>query len=286
MANTYSPRVQAFRNKLIKDLPRAPNSKESLSALAELQTGKLILAFITWRMRLVPAKPRNVRFWSGGVLPSELKLVAVRLERLLKKVEAGDDLTQHLSNSVKTKGIVLPGANSEDTGKDIDGVLTRNGLHHFHIGPAGPDNLTGRSNLLVFAEVLEKEFRIIAISDHRAFEQGSEEQLRFSRISYAYIAKDVPPGQGFMANPVMSSGHSMVATFFADRCREQIELLDPQLDDAAFVEKLYSALPERNGVITTRPSKPKLSWHFEDLKFGILDLRTKELFCISPFYSR
>ena len=142
---------------------------------------------------------------------------------MLKKVEVGKDLTPHLSDLVMTKGIVLPSANPSDRGKDIDTVLTRHGLHHFHVSVVGPGNPKGRSGHLIFAEVLDKEFRIVAISDHRAFEQGSAEQLRFFRICSAYVAKDVPPGQAFMANPVMSSGHSLIVI-------RLFEVLVPLLD--------------------------------------------------------
>jgi hypothetical protein len=146
---------------MIKELPSAPNDRASRASLQAMPTRRLILAFITWRMRLIPAKPREVRIW-GSVMPSELYAVALRLRPFLQKVEAGQDLTPHLSNLVKTKGIVLPGANPEDRGKDIDRVLTRHGVHHFHIGLVDPDNPKGRSGVLVFAEVLETEFRIIA----------------------------------------------------------------------------------------------------------------------------
>ena len=203
----------------------------------------------------------------------------------MKKVEAGADLTPHLSDLVMTKGVVLPGANPADRGKDIDGVLTRHGLHHFHVGNVGPGNPKGRSGILIFAEVLDKEFRIVAISDHEAFEQGSTEQLRFFGICRSYVAKDVPPGQAFMANPVMSSGHSMLVTLFADRCEDQIERLDPQLDDPAFVARLYNDQPIlRDGMAIVKPPKPSLAWYFEDLK--ILDRRTKVFFCIYPFFDR
>ena len=53
-------------------------------------------------MRLIPAKPREVRIW-GSVMPSELYAGALRLRPFLQKVEAGQDLTPHLSNLVKTK---------------------------------------------------------------------------------------------------------------------------------------------------------------------------------------
>jgi hypothetical protein len=186
-----------------------------------------------------------------------------------------------------TKGVILPGANPADRRKDIDTVLTRDGLHHFHVSVVGPGNPKGRSGALVFAEVLEKEFKIVALSDHRAFEHGSPEQLRFFQICTAYVAKDVPAGQAFMANPVMSSGHSMVVTLFADKCEDQIEKIDPQLDDPAYVDRLYNDQPiMRDGKPVARPSKPLLTWHFDDLKFGIMDRRTKVFFCIYQFFGR
>lgn len=283
----YSPRIQAFRESMIKDLPRAPNDKASRASLEAMPTRRLILAFITWRMRLIPARPRKVSLWAGGVTPSELHAAEPRLRPLLKKVEAGEDLTPHLSDLVMTKGVVLPGANPADRGKDIDAVLTRDGLHHFHVGVVGLGNPKARSGVLVFVEVLDEEFRIIAISDHGAFEQGSGEQLRFFGICRAYMAKDVPPRQAFMANPVMSSGHSLIVTMFANRCEDQIERLDSQLDDPAFVDRLYNDQPIlRDGKSIVKPSKSLLAWYFDDLKFGILDRRTKVFFCIYPFFDR
>ena len=287
MAGVYPPRIQAFRDSMIKDLPRAPNNKVSRPSLEAMPTRRLILAFITWRMRLIPAKPRKVSLWVGGVTPSELHAAEPRLRPLLKKVEAGEDLTPHLSALVMRKGVVLPGANPADRGKDIDAVLMRHGLHHFHVGVVGPSNPKGRSGPLIFAEVLDKEFRIIAISDHGAFKQGSAERLRFSKICYAYVAKDVAPGQAFMANPVMSSGHSMIVTLFANQCEDQIERLDPQLDDPAFIDRLYNDQPlSRDGRSIVRPSRPLLLWYFNDLKFGILDRSTEVFFCIYPFFDR
>jgi hypothetical protein len=287
MVCAYPPRIQALRDSMIKELPRAPNNKTSRATLEAMPTRQLILAFITWRMRLIPAKPRKVRLWKPGVTPSALRAAEPRLRPLLKKVEAGEDLTPHLSDLVMTKGVVLPGANSADRGKDIDAVLTRHGLHHFHVGAVGPGNRKGRSGALVFADVSDKEFRIVAISDHRAFEHGSPEQLRFFGICRAYVAKDIPPGQAFMANPVMSSGHSMLVTMFADQCEDQMDRLDHQLDDPAFIDRLYNEQPIfKDGKPITRPPEPSLSWYFDDLKFGILDRRTKVFFCIYPFFDR
>ena len=194
-------------------------------------------------------------------------------------------VTSHLSDLVNKKGVILPGAKSSDRGKDIDGILTRHGLHHFHVGVVGSGNPRGRSGTLVFAEVMATEFRIVAISDHHAFERGSAEQLRFFRICEAYMAKDVPAGQGFMANPVMASGHSVFVTMFGLKCEDEMNRLDPLLDDPAFIDKLYHDQPIlRDGVPVAKSTNPSLEWYFDDLKFGILDKQARVFFLHFPIF--
>ena len=73
MPTSYPPRIQAFRDDMIKMLPRAPINKASLETLRAMPTRRVILAFVTWRMRHIPAKPRAVRFWSGGYHPRRLR---------------------------------------------------------------------------------------------------------------------------------------------------------------------------------------------------------------------
>jgi hypothetical protein len=281
------PRIQAFRRWIIDILPRAPNDRASRKALEAMPTRRLILAFLTWQMRRIPAKPRKVALWSRGVTPRQFQAARLKLLPLLRQVEAGKDLTPHLSDLVRTKGIVLTGAAPSDRGKDIDAVLARHGLHHFHVGIAAPGNPKGRSGSLVFAEVLDREFRIVAISDHRVFKPGSPEQRRFFRLCGLYTAKAVPAGQAFMANPVMASGHSLLVTQFANNCEAEIGRLDPLLDDPAFVDRLYHGQPIlRDGPPVARPMNPSPIWYFDDLRFGILDKRTMVFFCIFPFFAR
>ena len=260
MPTSYPPRIQAFRDDMIKMLPRAPINKASLETLRAMPTRRVILAFLTWRMRHIPAKPRAVRFWSGGVSPAQAQAARPKLQPFLQKVAAGRDLTPHLSTHVN-KGVILPGSRPADRRKDIDMVLTREGLHHFHVGVSGPDNPKGRSGSLVFAEVLDKEFRVVAIADHRVFELGSAEQLKFFQICRSYMAKDIPPGQAFMANLVMSSGHSMLVTLFADKCEDEMDRLDPLLDDPAFIDRLYNDHQPilREGQPVARPLNPSLA---------------------------
>jgi hypothetical protein len=282
-----SLRVRKFRSEIIGAIPRVPNNKASRIFMEGQPTAWLISAFVTWRMRQVPARPRSICLWSGGVTPSQFETARLRLQPLLQKVESGEDLGPHLSYLIDTTGVILPGADSADKRGDIDAILTRYGMHHFHIGVTSPQNPKGRSGTLIFAEVLETEFRIIAIADHRMFNEGSPEQRDFSRICLSYCARDIPPGSGFMLNPVMSSGHSAVIMMFGLKCNAEIKRLDSQLDDPVFIDGLYGGQPIlRDGQPVQRPTKPSLAWHFNDLSFGILDRRTKVFFNIFPYFAR
>jgi hypothetical protein len=102
------------------------------------------------------------------------------------------------------------------------------------------------------------------MSASRVFEQGSAERLKFFQIC-----------------------HSMLVTLFADKCGDEMDRLDPLLDDPAFIDRLYNDQPIlRDGQPVARPSNPSLASHFNDLKFGILDRRTKVFFRIYPFFAR
>lgn len=287
MSSSYSPRVQRFREEILRELPRVPNNRGSRESLRAMPMHTLILSFVTWRMRLIPRKARAVKIWAGGVTPMQFRVAKPELRPLLQDVSAGNDLTPYLSDLVKTTGIVLPDARAAGQRQDIDMVLTRHGLHHFHVGARTPNNPKGRSGSLVFAEVLADEFRIVAMSDHRAFQHGTTERLRFFEICLSYMAKDVPPGQGFLPNPVMASGHSMLVTMFADTCDEEIRRRDALLDDPAYIDELYkNEQIVRDGKPIARPKIPSLTWHFEDLTFGILDKKTMVFFCFFPFFAR
>jgi len=274
---------------MIRSLPRAPNNRASLETMQGMSTNELISAFVTWRMRLIPAKPRTVKLWPGGITPARFYALKSKLLPLLNKVKAGHDLTPQLSDLVNTKGIVLPeGRRTKDRQRqDIDRMLIRHGLHHFHVGLHESGNPKGRSGMLVFADVLENEFRIVAVSNHDAFRPSTSEFQRIFRIASTYVAKEIPPGQGFFTNPVMSSGHSMLVIMFGIKCQDHIKRLDPQLDDSAFIDKLYEEHAiVRDGARVLRPRKPSFVWHFRDLAFGFLERTTNTFFCLSQFFER
>jgi hypothetical protein len=243
--------------------------------------------YLTWRRRFIPAKPRTVKFWPPGIIHPGYMSIRPLLSPFIRKVEAGDDLTPHLSDLVNTAGFVLPTPANTRRGDDKDMVLTRLGLHHFHVGAVAPDNPKGRSGHLIFAEVTESDFTVIAVGDHRVFTAGSPESIRFYETSLAYITRTVLPGQGFMLSPVETSGDSMELRLFSRACESQIECLDQKLDDRQFIDELWNGQPiEREGQSIQKPAKPSFKWHFDDLRFGIIERKTLVFFCIYRFFTR
>lgn len=280
MSNAYPTRIRAFRDHIIRHLPRVPNDKASLASMQTLTTSQLISAYAMWRMRFIPQRPRRVTFWPEGVTPSTAAQVRLKLRPLLMAVAAGNDLTPFLSDLVHRKGFILPRARQGRFREDIDQVLTRHGLHHFHVGIAGPGNPKGRSGTLVFADVLEKEFRIVAVDDHGVFVQCSPAHSRFFKLCLGYASKDIPPGQGFMLNPVMSNGESLDVRLFARQCEHVMSGGDAELDNPITIDNLYAQQPMKGGLLVSRPTKPKFAWHMEDLRFGILEKTTNVFFCL------
>jgi hypothetical protein len=177
----YPPRIKALRSEIIKTIPKVPNKKKTVVHLEGVSTSRLILAYLTWRMRLIPSRPRTVKIWGAGVDYVRYLQIKDQLQTFLADVEAGKDLTPYLSDRVRSKGFILPVSGSEFGKDDQDMILTRMGLHHFHVGKRTPQNPKGRSNHLIFAEVKESEFTIIAIADHKVFERDSPESLDFHK---------------------------------------------------------------------------------------------------------
>jgi hypothetical protein len=105
-----------------------------------------------------------LRIWSGGVDPAFLASMCRHIEPLAGKVQRGHDLTAHLSTLVNTLGFAMPHVPEERRRNEQDPILTKTGLHHFHVGAIGPSNPKGRSGRLVFADVTDDEFRIVAVS--------------------------------------------------------------------------------------------------------------------------
>jgi hypothetical protein len=158
----------------------------------------------------------------------------------------------------------------KNAGKDIDTLVLREGLYHFHFAPKNNKNPKGRSNYLIFADVSKDTFTIVAIVPHSVFDHNSEDAQRFFDIRRRYLERDIPNGQTYMLNPVMTTGHTLEIFAYAIHCENTINVLDPKLNESDFISQLYA-----DGVLQypslEQPKKSDLIWFFYDLKLGILE---------------
>ncbi|WP_086874017.1 hypothetical protein [Kosakonia pseudosacchari] len=255
---------------MIKELPKVPNTPLAIAELEKMPTRVIISSYITWKIRTIPVKKRIVKFFPGGIDLDVFIRKYPEIKVFLNKVINGDDLNPYLSEQVRTHGIVLPGASPKSEGKDIDSLVLREGLYHFHFGPKNNKNPKGRSNYLIFADVSKDTFTIVSIAPHSVFDHSSEDSLKFFEIRRMYLEKDIPSGQSYMLNPVTCSGHTIEIFGYALHCEDTITSIDPQINDGNFISQLYEdgklQIPS-----LVPPTKPNLIWYFYDLNLGILE---------------
>jgi hypothetical protein len=276
----YSRRINAFKDKLIKIIPRVPNNRESLKAIESLGLCELLRVYLTWRLRLVGQRPRQV----VGLLklqkdPRYLPL-RKNIQAFLEQVRLGGDLLPYLSLRVVSRGYA-PAAYTNpptiDRNEDKDQLLYAIGLHHFHLGlkreSAGHQE---RTDEVMLAFVSRDKFDILGLFSHDVFERlddGSmtNERNRMWSFYEKHRAKMNPNGGFYMGGlggmGITTAGTPTVSTIAAIRHVQIIRSVDPKLDDRDFVRKFYGA--------SDIPSRPKLEWAYHHLDLGLVDEKAK-----------
>ncbi|MEH4661147.1 hypothetical protein [Phytobacter diazotrophicus] len=270
MSEEYSLSIKRFRQVMIKELPKVPNTPVAIEELEKMPTRVIISKYITWKIRTIPIRKRNIEIFPTGIDLNVFIKMYPDIKVFLNKVVKGNDLNPYLSEQVRTHGVVLPGASLKSKGKDIDTLVLREGLYHFHFAPRDNKNPKGRSNFLIFADVSKDTFTIVTIAPHRVFDHNSEDAHRFFEIRRRYLEKDIPAGQSYMLNPTMTSSHTLEIFSYALHCENTIHCLDPKLNDDEYISQLYVDGKLQNPSLE-QPRKTDLIWYFHDLNLGILE---------------
>ncbi|HEY0208311.1 hypothetical protein [Acerihabitans sp.] len=285
MSEEYSLSIKRFRQVMIKELPKVPNTPIASKELEKMPTRLIISKYITWKIRTIPVKKRTIETYPMGMDLNVFIKMYPDIKVFLNKVIKGEDLNLYLSEQVRTHGAVLPGASLKSKGKDIDSLVLREGLYHFHFAPRDNKNPKGRSNFLIFSDVSKDTFTIVAIAPHRVFDNSNEDAHRFFEIRRRYLERDIPAGQPYMLNPVMTSGHTLEIFAYAIHCEDTINSLDPKLNSGDFISQLYAdgklQLPSLE-----QPKKTELIWFFNDLNLGILEKNKGHFFGLKYFRDR
>jgi len=279
-----SKRIREFKDDLIKKLPFFPNDKETLFELKGQNLQDVMVHYLHWQTRQVPARSRRVQLAPEVTSDKRWKFLKGNVSDLFEKVRNGEDLSPHLSKRAHKKGYTPSQRIRDgevDNWEDKDQMLNTKGFHHFHLDMHIQNSgLSNRTNDVLFAKISRENFHAIAIFDHSVFDSVgvsgvmNDERTRMWDIHKKYLTLDMEPGTTYISHPISCSGHPIYLIRMSDFYVGIIEDIDHKLDDRVFVNDLFdqAGLPH--------PKKIKLNWHIDGLDLGLLDKSSAAFFNI------
>lgn len=280
-----SKRIRQFRLGIAKQIPKFPNDRETLAILEAKHLRSLLVAYVNWACRLIPARPRSVTIESTLTADPRWKALAADTKALFELVSRGDDLGPYLSLRAFRNGFTAASSSAEpstDKWEDKDFVLIAMGYHHFHLSQViETAGHAKRTDDALFAQVTKDTFNAIAFFDHSVFEPTDSisktmtaERERLWAIYERRSSLGRKPGEVYISNPIATSGHSLHHTVLADEFAQIIESIDHKLDDLSSRSELFSMLPHET------VKAMKLKWHLDYLNLGLLDKTTSTFFVL------
>ncbi|MEZ8051040.1 hypothetical protein [Vibrio sp. 1F169] len=269
-----SKTIRKFKNELIKTMPYFPNIKEVKEELESQSLSSVLFHYLNWAARLIPTRRRKVSIKPYLTMDSRWAECERDVFNILTKASLGQDLTDHLSNNVLSKGYTPKEyiLRKNDAWLDKDQILNTKGFYHLHL-EAGKSN---KGNIVLFVQVTREEFTAVALFDHSVFELGSPElspeRERMWRIHDDIISADLPLGSAYMSHPITTSGHPIFLHSMTQQYSHVVEQVDSKLNDFEFHNQMYE------GSEHPMPKKPKFSWYLNGLDLGVYESKSQHFF--------
>lgn len=152
-----------IRDHVLRVMPRDPSGE-----LAAAPLHSLLLTYGNWRSRFVRSSPRAVHLSSTLQASSKLTEHKAPVEAIITAIEAGDDLTPHLSRGIRTA--YVPQAQRDKRlhrRSDLDLLISDWGLHHLHLTTKmESDGFVKRTDDLLFAAFTDEDAYLLGIYPH------------------------------------------------------------------------------------------------------------------------
>jgi hypothetical protein len=182
------PRVEEFRRWIVATMPCVPDTVQARGELDAMSFPSVVIAYLNWVQRLIPARPRRVsfapEFWDAAALAQR-----AAVETLAKMMEHGDDLTPYLSDRAVREGY-LPTRKGKPRPKweAKDFALNAWWTHHLHLAPKG-------TRELLYATFDRSSVELLMVGDHKSFDDGSlERRMAAARAAKGrFVLKGVTP---------------------------------------------------------------------------------------------
>lgn len=279
-----SKTLRNLKIKLIKELPFFPNDKSTLLELESQNFGDVLIHYLHWKTRLVPARPRTIQISPEVTADKRWGRIKEGLNGLLHKIRQGEDVTPHLSNRVHQYGYTPAQRirNGEvDSWDDKDQLLNTTGFHHFHLSMTiQATGLAERTDEMLLAHISREKFHAIGVFDHTVFDPPnangdlSYERKRMWKLYEKHVTFGMPSGTVYLSHPITTSGHPLHLVQAADFYSNIIFEYDKKLQERDFANQLFAQTS------TPSPKNFKLEWHINGLDLGLLDRKNDHLFIL------
>lgn len=277
-------RIRNLKRRLIKEIPFFPNNKEVLAELESQSLNGVLIHYLHWKTRLVPARKRKVQIAPEVTDDKRWKVLKSGIYSLLDKVRNGEAVHPYLSKRAHSYGYtpyqrVRDG--EVDSWEDKDQILNTKGFHHFHLNMnIQSSGLSERTDNVLFAYVSRDEFHAVGIFNHSVFDpidangNMNGERSRMWRLHEKHVTSGMDPGTVYMSRPITTSGHPVYLFQLADYYARVVFENDSKLDDREFINNLYDQ------VNLDSPSKYSFEWRINALDLCVYDKKAQVLFVI------
>lgn len=233
-----SPRIQSLCNDLVKIMPIQKAADRA--ALARKHITDLLIQYLTYKARMIRARPRSVVVWPGVSNSPHYAAHEADLARLKAEFEAGDDMNAALSSAIRRNVYAgeIPQRTSDMTNHDWvkkawkgkDRIRVLFDVHHLHLGARLPDGSVARTGPLLFVGVAPDQVFFLTLGDHDSFDDGTISSIMWDALEAQAQADGggiyMPPGGG-----VTMGGTKVTDTLKAIKIVKLLEDLDRQIDE-------------------------------------------------------
>jgi hypothetical protein len=153
-------------------LSTLPYDASHLATLAALPIGELLITFLNWQRRFIVPRPRRVHLSAEMQSSPWMQDAAIRpgFDAIVRKLEAGDDISPHLSRRVKVGYDPRPIHEPLGRRRDLDLMLYDWSVHHLHLSPiVEGDGFVTRTKQLLYVSFRYDDAYFIDIFNHTSW---------------------------------------------------------------------------------------------------------------------
>jgi hypothetical protein len=173
------PLIDTVGTWVLANLPYDRSNDKVVAALKSKNPTELLVVYLNWCSRLVPALPRQVLKSDAFEANPLASTRQPPIHQIIRDIEDGKPLNKYLSRRVRF-GFDLPADPSRkqlDRRRDLDLLLNDWGIHHLHISTeVEADGFVRRNGPLIFAMFKTDRAYLIDIMDHQSW--TSERAIR------------------------------------------------------------------------------------------------------------